>query len=379
MQQLIPMSGLSRNQTKSPSSLLPSAIAIPLRKSSSLNEHNLAQHNERLPPAVKKSKSSQERIKCWVERLATSSTKRKEIPINSSVDRIVVAIGCGNEEMADGRDLSGPAEAEIDTDSADPADSNPPGSTDIVEISETTVTHSPITDSNVAADGDQSEDGTQPEAEKVHTGSKEADTISEIQRAAPTEEENMQNDRVMEVGTYGEYDKGTPDSKEREKRDSKRTDNFDGQRNKSEEGVVKEELDGASKPKYPPGAPQPSPPPSRDSTMPPALKAAGLPGQASMVTNIRKWQLKSKDKTTPLKGFVKDKYHLSIIRKEWDNITIELPFPALVQVKKEAKPILQSIVKEYKSTFGANHKLTLEVQAKLEQLNDELGGPDVFV
>ncbi|XP_071963067.1 uncharacterized protein [Antedon mediterranea] len=107
------------------------------------------------------------------------------------------------------------------------------------------------------------------------------------------------------------------------------------------------------------------------------MAKAPMAASAAMVTGLKKWQIRSKSSDLT-NTFSKHPTHMADIRENWKAERTRLPFPIMLQIQQEAEPILQNIVRTYKSALGSKHKLTLQAVAKLEQMKLQIHGDGVY-
>ncbi|XP_033631136.1 uncharacterized protein LOC117293006 [Asterias rubens] len=111
-----------------------------------------------------------------------------------------------------------------------------------------------------------------------------------------------------------------------------------------------------------------------------SVKRDSLVATINVVTNLMKWQLKSKKQAgVKLKSMEKYKGHMEVIQRRSRQEQVELPYPIRLNIRREVLPIIHNIVKDYKLTLGPNHKLTREAMAKEAQLQSELTEGDGVV
>ncbi|XP_071796078.1 uncharacterized protein [Asterias amurensis] len=111
-----------------------------------------------------------------------------------------------------------------------------------------------------------------------------------------------------------------------------------------------------------------------------SVKRDSLVATINVVTNLMKWQLKSKKQAgVKLKSMEKYKGHMEVIQRRSRQEQVELPYPIRLNIRREVLPIIHNVVKDYKLTLGPNHKLTREAMAKEAQLQSELTEGDGVV
>ncbi|XP_022087651.1 uncharacterized protein LOC110977661 [Acanthaster planci] len=108
------------------------------------------------------------------------------------------------------------------------------------------------------------------------------------------------------------------------------------------------------------------------------VKRDSLVATATVVTNLMKWQMKSKMKAgAKLQSMEKYKGHLEVIQRRSRQEQVELPFPIRLYIRKEVLPIIHNIVREYRLALGHDHKLTREALAKERELASKLTGDEI--
>ncbi|XP_072168317.1 uncharacterized protein [Diadema setosum] len=103
---------------------------------------------------------------------------------------------------------------------------------------------------------------------------------------------------------------------------------------------------------------------------------SGMAATVGVLTSLIKWQIKSKKEKN-----ANEKYpgYLDLFNRLSNELNTSVPFPLLLQCRREALLIVLNIAKAYKSTLGPHHMMTEEAFTKVEKLRSSLQDSDVFL
>nr|XP_054757911.1 uncharacterized protein LOC129264066 [Lytechinus pictus] len=108
-------------------------------------------------------------------------------------------------------------------------------------------------------------------------------------------------------------------------------------------------------------------------------ESGGLASTAGVLTSMIRWKTKKRLHTGTRETREKYPGYLDLFTRLSRELNTSVPFPIVLQTRREALPIIQNIAKAYKSTLGLHHQMTRQACAKVEKLRSELQDSDVFL
>ncbi|KAI0234929.1 hypothetical protein LSAT2_014690 [Lamellibrachia satsuma] len=85
---------------------------------------------------------------------------------------------------------------------------------------------------------------------------------------------------------------------------------------------------------------------------------------------IRKWRQQKQISDSPLRTFAKDEMHFNLLEKLSDKIAVSVPMPLVIEICKEAYPIIAETVVTYERYLGKNNSMTKESAARFKEIQE---------